>query len=153
MPEALKSQHLFTISIKVDPPVMLGATPFGDRRIVRVRGGTFEGPRIKGTVQEGGGDWILGRNDGILQLDVRLNLETDDGHVIYMTYRGLRHGPKEVLERLGRGEAVDPSEYYFRVAPFFETGSDKYAWINGVVAVGVGDRRADGPGYVVHEIL
>jgi len=85
--------------------------------------------------------------------DVRVVLETDDGHLIQLTYGGLRHGTSEVMERLNRGEHVDPSEYYFRIAPRFETGSEKYAWLNGILAVGTGQRLADGPVYDVYEIL
>ncbi len=101
----------------------------------------------------GGGDWVLGRPDGSIALDVRLTLKTDDGASILMTYRGYRQGPPDVLARLAKGEAVDPSLYYFRINPLFETASERYAWLNNVVAVGVGERLADGPRYTVHEIL
>ena len=70
-----------------------------------------------------------------------------------MTYRGLRHGPQDVLARLDRGEPVDPAEYYFRTACLFETAAERYAWANGVVAVGVGHRFPDGPVYSVFEVL
>jgi len=151
--EALKSQHLFTIELEVGKPQVLAGTPVGERRIVQVLGGRFEGPKIKGTVQGVGGDWIVMRPDGATQLDVRLTLVTDDDHLVYMIYRGIRHGPAAVMERLNRGEAVDPNDYYFRIAPFFETGSEKYGWLNRIVAVGVGDRKPGGPVYVIHEIL
>ena len=91
--------------------------------------------------------------DGVLNLDVRLTLETDDGATIYMIYRGYRHGPEEVIERLNRGEDVDPSEYYFRTAPMFETASEKYAWLNSVVCVATGRRNPDGPVYDVFQVL
>lgn len=144
---------LFAIDIGVTPPQILNATPYGNRRIVNVTGGTFEGPKLKGTILAGGGDWIVERNDGALQLDVRITLQTDDEALIYMTYRGIRHGPEAVIARLNAGESVDPSEYYFRIAPFFETGSEKYGWLNRIVAVGYGDRRPTGPRYDVFEIL
>ena len=70
-----------------------------------------------------------------------------------MTYRGVRHGPPEVLARMARGESVEPSEYYFRTAPFFETAAPKYAWLNVIVSVGIGERRPDGVLYRVFEIL
>lgn len=149
----LKSRHLFDIDITIEPPQVLGATPFGDRRIVLLRGGTFEGERLKGVVLPGGGDWIMSRSDGAMQLDVRLTMQTDDEQLIYMTYRGIRHGPPEVIERVNRGDPVDPSEYYFRTAPFFETGSDKYGWLNRIVAVAMGSRNPTGPFYQVYEIL
>ncbi len=149
----IKTEHLFTVTISVDPLQMLGATPFGERRIAKITGGQFEGARLKGTILAGGGDWLLGRNDGILQLDVRMVLETHDDALIYMTYRGLRHGPAEVIERLNRGEEVDPADYYFRTAPFFETGAAQYAWLNGVVSIATGYRTASGPTYEVFQVL
>ncbi len=152
MPE-IKTELLFKVALEVPPPLDLGETPFGRRRIARVVGGTFEGPKIKGRVLDGGGDWLLLRRDGVLQLDVRIALETDDKQHIYMTYRGYRHGPKDVIERVNKGEAVDPSLYYFRSTPYFETGSDKYAWLNGICAVATGTRQASGPVYHVFQVM
>ena len=108
---------------------------------------------MKGRVLDGGGDWLLLRRDGVLQLDVRQTLETDDKQHIYMTYRGYRHGPKDVIDRLNRGEAVDPSLYYFRTTPWFETASEKYAWLNGICTVATGERQASGPTYHVFQVL
>jgi hypothetical protein len=150
---SIELEHLFTVRFDVTAPRVLGATPFGERRIVEVTGGSFEGPKLKGTVVPGGGDWLLLRADGALQLDVRATLQTDDGALIYMTYRGVRHGPAAVIERLGRGEVVDPSEYYFRTAPFFETGSDTYGWLNRIVSVATGERLPSGPIYTVYQVL
>ena len=150
----LKSEFLFEMTVELGGMQELGQTPFGTRRIAVVAGGAFEGPRLRGKLVPGAvGDWLLARADGALQLDVRATLEAEDGALIYMTYRGIRHGPAEVLERLARGEAVDPSEYYFRIAPFFETGDERYAWLNRIVAVGVGERRPEGPIYRIYEIL
>ena len=97
----------------------IGATPNGNRRVGLVAGGKFEGPKLKGTVLPGGADWIIGRPDGSTTLDVRIVLETDDGAAIGMTYRGMRHGPAAVMERVNKGEFVDPAEYYFRTAVAF----------------------------------
>ncbi len=106
----IETRELFTLTLDVPSIKDLGATPWGHRRIAQVTGGRFEGERLKGTVHAGpGGDWMLLRQDGVLALDVRITLETDDGHLIFMSYRGMRHGPKEVIERLNRGEKVDPS--------------------------------------------
>jgi hypothetical protein len=149
----VKTEFLFKIQFEVPPPLDLGETPYGRRRIARVTGGTFEGLKLKGSVLDGGGDWLLLRRDGVLQLDVRVALETDDKQHIYMSYRGYRHGPKEVIERLNKGEIVDPSLYYFRSTPYFETGSEKYAWMNGICAVAVGARLATGPVYEVFQVL
>jgi hypothetical protein len=149
---AIDLAHLFTVRFDVDAPRPLGATPFGQRRIVRITGGSFEGPRLRGTVLPEGGDWLLLRPDGVLQLDVRATLQTDDGHLIYMTYRGLRHGPPEVIERLNRGETVDPKSYYFRTSPVFETAAAPYDWLNRIVAVATGERLPAGPIYTVYEV-
>ncbi|HAB48737.1 MAG TPA: DUF3237 domain-containing protein, partial [Lautropia sp.] len=107
-----------------------------------------------GTVQPSpGGDWLLMRSDAVLMLDVRITLKTDDEQFIYMSYKGMRHGPAEVIERLNKGEAVDPSSYYFRSTPLFETASPKYQWLNKLMAVASGRREASGPTYEVFEVL
>ncbi|HKF72535.1 MAG TPA: DUF3237 domain-containing protein [Stellaceae bacterium] len=149
----VRAALLFNISLSTGAPQMLGKTPLGDRRIVPVTGGIFEGPKLRGSVEPGGSDWILLRPDGAVQLDVRLTLKTEDGALIGMSYRGYRHGPPEVIERLNRGEAVDPSEYYFRTAPLFETSAPRYDWLNRIIAVGLGHRPPGGPVYRVFEVL
>ncbi len=150
----IQTEKLFTLTLQVATPIpSLGATPFGERKIAEVTGGVFEGERLNGTVRGGGGDWILVRNDGVTQLDVRITLETDDGASIYMTYRGLRHGPADVMDKLNRGEPVEPDAYYFRIAPAFETGDARYAWLNKLVAVGRGHRLPTGPVYEVFSVL
>lgn len=149
----IRTELLFTVTITVAPPQLLGSTPLGDRRNVLISGGQFEGPRLRGTVLPGGSDWILLRADGVLQLDVRATLQTDDGALINMTYRGLRHGPAAVIDRLDRGEKVDPAEYYFRTAPFFETSAARYGWLNRIVAIATGERIPAGPIYTVYQVL
>jgi hypothetical protein len=150
----LRSLRLFTLHMTLHPVQDLGATPLGQRRVVPVSGGNFEGARLRGVVlPSAGADWLLQRADGSFQQDVRLTLRTDDGALIGMTYRGVRHAPAEVSARLAAGERVDPGEYYLRTAPFFETSSPRYAWINNIVAVGVGERLPDGVVYEVFEVL
>ena len=148
----IDSEHLFKITLKTTEPQILGDTPAGYRKVVQVPGGHFEGERLRGVILPGGADWLLTRPDGALRLDVRLTLETDDGHIIGMTYNGIRRGPPEVLARHDRGETVDASEYYFRISPFFETSAESYAWMNGIVAIGIGFRNDEGPGYKIYEI-
>jgi hypothetical protein len=131
----------------------VGAVPHGTRVIAPITGGRFEGPKLRGKVLPGGGDWTLLRADGVLELDLRITLETDDGALIHMTSFGYRHGPPEVIAALGRGERVDPASYYFRTTPRFETGSPSYAFLNRILAVSTGDRRAEGPTYTIDEIL
>ena len=150
----LRSRPLFTVHITLHPTQELGTTPLGTRRVVPVSGGTFDGPRLRGTVlPHAGGDWLLMRADGVFQQDVRLTLQTDDGALILMTYRGVRHAAADVSARLARGERVDPSQYYLRTAPFFETSAAKYAWLNDLVSVGIGERLPDGVIYRVFEVL
>lgn len=150
----IQSRPLFVLTLNVPKIEDLGVTPYGARKIATVVAGTFEGDRLRGTVQPSpGGDWLLLRTDGVLCLDVRMTLKTDDGDLIYMSYKGMRHGPKEVMERVNKGEAVDPALYYFRAVPVFETSSAKYGWLNRAVFVATGRREATGPIYEVHEIL
>src|SRR6267378_5141247 len=146
------SRLLMTLQVVVPPPQKLGAVPHGTRLIAPIASGTFEGPRMRGKVLPGGADWLLLRSDGVLELDLRITLETDDGASIYMTSFGLRHGPPEALAALTRGERVDPSTYYFRTTPRFETANPKYAFLNRLLAVSSGDRRAEGPIYTIDEI-
>jgi hypothetical protein len=136
-------QLLYTSRVEIAAPLNLGGTPRGHRRIINITEGEFSGPRLSGRVLPGGADWQLVRSDGIVEVDARYTLETDDGALIYITNWGLRHGPPEVIARLGAGEAVDASEYYFRTTPVFETSDFRYAWLNGIIAVAVGERRAD----------
>ena len=147
------SRPLMMLQVVVAPPQRVGAVPHGARTIAPIAGGTFEGPRLRGNVVPGGGDWTLLRSDGVLELDLRITLETDDGALIYMTSFGVRHGPADVLAALARGESVDPSTYYFRTAPRFETSAPRYAFLNQLLAVAAGDRRASGPIYTIEEVL
>ena len=112
-----------------------GKTGKGFRRVVSIDGGSFEGPNIKGIVVAGGYDWQLVRSDGVVEIDARYMLQTDDGDLITVMNTGLRHGPQQVMQRLTKGEEVDPSEYYFRSLPVFETGNPKYAWLMGSVFI------------------
>jgi hypothetical protein len=150
----IQTRPLFDLTLDVPGITELGETPAGQRRIAVVRGGRFEGERLRGRVEAApGGDWLLLRRDGVLVLDVRILLRTDDDALIYMAYRGLRHGPADVMAQLARGEAVDPARYYFRITPVFETAAPAYTWLNRIVAVGSGRREPAGPVYQVHEVL
>ena len=149
----LRLQPLFIFHIEVKPPSIIGATPGHDRRIGEIAGGRFEGERMRGRILSGGSDWQSLRNDATTTLNVRLVLETDDGALIAMTYLGMRHGPKEVMDRLARGESVSPSEYYMRATPYYETASEKYGWLNRIVSVAYGHRMAGGAIYQVFEVM
>jgi hypothetical protein len=116
--------------IELGPIVSLGQTPWGVRRVIGVTGGRFDGPALKGAIMPGGADWQVVHEDGMISVDARYTLETHDGATIYATSRGIRHGSPEVLERLGRGERVDPAEYYFRASIVLEAGAPDYLWVN-----------------------
>jgi hypothetical protein len=138
----LNLQHLFKAEISLAAAQDLGDTPQGRRRIIGITGGRFSGERLSGRVLPGGADWQVVRADGVADLDARYTLETSDGALIYVRNRGYRHGPAEVLRRLSAGEEVDPSLYYMRTTPRFETGAARYAWLNRLVCVATGARRA-----------
>jgi hypothetical protein len=148
----IATEFLFTIALDV-PVLALGDTPYGGRRIARFGDGSFEGPKLRGVVLPGGGGWMILRRDGVLDIEVRIVLETDDKQMIYMHWRGYRHGPKEVIDRLNCGEEVDPASYYFRTTPYFETSSEKYSWLNRICAIATGSRIGDRRGFQVYEVL
>lgn len=134
-------QPLFRAEITLAAAQELGETPHGRRRIIGITGGRFWGERLSGRVLPGGADWQMIRADGVADLDARYTLETADGALIYVRNKGYRHGPAEVLKKLSSGENVDPSLYYMRTTPWFETGDARYAWLNRMVCVATGARR------------
>ena len=148
----MNTRLLMMMHVQVGTPLTIGAVPHGTRRTASLGGGTFEGPRLRGTLLTGA-DWQLLRSDGVLEMDLRFTLRTDDGALISMSGHGLRHGPPEIIAALGRGETVDPSTYYFRTMPRFETAHPAYSFLNRLIAVGSGDRRPEGPIYTIHEVL
>lgn len=152
MPE-LKSTFLGELKIEVTGTYPLGASPLGQRRLDRLDQGHFRGPRIRADVLAGGMDLLLGGADGAVRPDVRLVLKLDDGETLLIVYRGVRHASPEVMQRIGRGERVAPSEYYLRTGLVFETASQKYGWLNRIVAVGVGRREPGAVFYDVFEVL
>jgi predicted SnoaL-like aldol condensation-catalyzing enzyme len=149
--QKVQTRPLFVMRLDVRPLQIMGATPSTYRRVGVVPNGVFEGELLSGEVLDGGVDWQTVRSDGSITLDVRLVLKTFDDALIGMTYRGIRHGAPDVIARLENGETVDPGEYYFRVAPLFETAANQYAWLNNVIAIGTGHRRADGRVYYTPE--
>jgi hypothetical protein len=134
-PVTPRLEHLFRAVVEIAAPVSVGVTPRGERRIIPITGGRFEGPELTGEVLPGGADWQLVCPDGTALLEARYTLRTRDGALVYVRNRGVRSGRPDVLARLARGEVVDPASYYFRTRPEFETGAPQYAWLNDVLAV------------------
>ncbi len=125
----------------VTAPLVVGQTPGGLRRVVNILEGSFEGPLLRGTIMPGGADWQILRTDGVAELHAHYVLKTDDGVLIQVRNRGLRHGPEEVRRRIAEGGSVDPSEYYFRTVPVFEAPDGAYAWLNRSVFVATAERH------------
>ncbi|GCD95572.1 DUF3237 domain-containing protein [Embleya hyalina] len=145
----------FLARFRVDLEAMLdlGATPWGERRIIPIVGGSFEGPRLRGDILPGGGDWQIVHPDGVAEIDTRYTLRTDDEALIHLTTTGLRYGPPEVVARLRRGEDVDPRSYYFRLVCRFETGDVRYAGLNRTIAVAAAMRSANTVRYEAHALV
>ena len=149
----MKLELLMTYDVDLHEPTQVGVVPSGVRFITNVKGGTVQGPRIKGTVRPGGADWFLMGNDGVGRLDARITFETEDGAYIYVQY----HGVIEMNEAVAAAMAgVQPTEYgdtYFMTAPRFETGDERYAWLNSVVAVAEGRILPNAGEYRVYQVL
>jgi hypothetical protein len=140
----LRSEFLLQLCAELEDAQMLGDTPLGTRRILYMKRGSFSGPRLRGRILPGGGDWVLLRRDGVAQLDIRLTLATDDDELIYVSCDGILDIAPATRQRILQGAAVDASEYYFRTALGFETGAQKYCWLNRLLAVGMGKRTSGG---------
>lgn len=148
----LQLRPLLSAEITLASPQELGETPHGRRRIIGITGGSFRGERLSGKVLAGGADWQVIRGDGVADLDARYTLETADGALLYVRNHGYRHGPPEILKKISLGEEVDPSLYYMRTTPLFETGDARYAWLNRVICVGTGARRRNSVSLEIFEV-
>jgi hypothetical protein len=134
-------EFVYEASGELADPVPIGETPQGLRRIIPILGGSFAGPKIRGTFFGNGADWQVTRPDGVLFADAIYAIKTDDGVIIQIRNRGLRHAAPEVIERMMSGKPVDPSEYYFRTVPEFTAPVGKYDWLNKSIFVGTGARQ------------
>ena len=137
MSVAIESRPLMVLRLTTSATQDIGSTSQGTLVIFPVIGGSFEGDRLRGQVLAGGGDWVTIHRDGLFTLDLRVTLQTDDGDLIHMTFTGVR----------------DDAHHYFRTVPRFETAAPKYAFLNRLLAVGIGEIRPDGPVHVIEEIL
>ncbi|MYV41518.1 DUF3237 family protein [Streptomyces sp. SID1328] len=151
----ISTAHLFDMAVDLSPRLDVGTGPVGRRVLFGSAGGTFEGPRLRGEVLPGGGDWALFRPDGVMTLDVRLTLRTHDGDLLHMTYGGRWATPPALRADLAdpaTRHQVDPARYYFRTNPLFETGAKRYAWLNDIVCVGSGYLIEGGIAYKVAQV-
>ena len=136
----MRSRPLMTLRLSTAPTQNIGTGPHGTRVTFPITGGSFEGDRLRGKVVPGGDDWTVQRGDGVVELDLRITLETDDAALVYMTFEGIRYD-------------AAPGGPYFRTLPRFETAEPKYAFLNRMLAVGTAEIRPEGPVHVIDEIL
>jgi hypothetical protein len=148
-----------SITLAAEAPLAIGQSPWRNRRVSDIASGRFQGPRLSGSVRPSGADWSEGgkaEDGGIATaVDVRSLWQTDDGALIYVTYTGRLVVPAAAVPQFrdaGTVEQLDVADYYFRILPVFETSAAAYAWLNEIVAVGIGRRTADGVVYRVFQI-
>ena len=140
---------VYRLEAALGQPLDFGEIASGHRRIVPLTGGTFSGPRLTGALLAGANaDWQIVLPDGTALGEIRYTLRTDGGELIYVRSWGVRHGPAEVLARLGRGEDVDASEYTFRASTRIETAAPELDWLNKGIFISVAGRQ---PAGVVYE--
>ncbi len=148
----LGTHPIFQIHAELAAINNLGRTPYGERRIIDILGGTVSGPKLNGRILPGGADWQIIRADDAADIQARYTIESDNGAQILVSSEGLRHGPPDVLESLARGDKVDPSLYYFRTVMRFETSDPEVAWLNRILALARGRREARAVRLDVYEV-
>lgn len=139
----MKLEFLMEAKVTVGEVQEVGMAPTGVRRIIPITGGSFKGEHLNGTVLPGGADWQIVRADGVVDLEARYTLQTDDGALITVINRGLRHGPPDVMKKLAEGQPVRNDQYYFRTVPVFEVENEKYSWLNKHIFVCTAERHPD----------
>ena len=149
----LSPTPIFTVHAELAAIMNLGRTPYGERRIIDITGGTVQGAKLNGHILPGGADWQIVRSDGAADIKARYTIEADSGARILVTSDGLRHGPPAVLERLARGDSVDPALYYFRTVMRFETAGADVDWLNRILALARGQREARAVRLDVYEVI
>ena len=148
----ISAAPIFTIHAELAPMLHFGRTPYGERRVIGILGGTVRGPKLSGRVLPGGADWQIVRGDGAADIQARYTIESEAGARILVSSEGLRHGPPAVMERLARGDNVDPSLYYFRTVMRFETADPSVDWLNRILALARGQREANAVRLDVYEV-
>jgi len=130
------------LNVQVDPPLIVGETAHGIRKIIPITGGTVTGPLINGKIISGGADWQLVRHDGVIEIEAHYQFKTEDDVVIYIKNAGLRVASMEVADKLAKGEPVNANQYYFRGTPKFEAPKGVHGWINNCLFLSSGERLA-----------
>src|SRR5436309_15093595 len=153
MAPVLETKYAFTITARIADVTTAGDVGGGVRRIIPITGGEVKGDDISGKVLPFGADFQIIRPNELIELEARYAFETDDGAVVYVENKGMRFGPVELLQKLKRGEPVDPKLIYFRTVPKFETGSEKYRWLMENLFIGSAARHADRVIIDVHQVL
>ena len=153
MTPQLATRYVFRLAIQVGAPIVAGDHGLGIRRVIPILGGEVFGDGIKGTIFPVGADFQIIRPNGFTELEAKYAFELDDGAIVYIENIGIRFGPKELLDRIAKGETVDPASIYFRSVPKFETGSEKYRWLMENLFIGVGARHPDRVELDVHQVL
>jgi hypothetical protein len=153
MAPALQTKYVFTLTVRIADVTTAGDIGHGVRRIIPIVGGEVRGETINGKVLPFGADFQIIRPNELIELEAKYAFETDDGAIIYIENTGIRFGPVELLQKLKRGEPVDPKLIYFRTIPKFETGAEKYRWLMQHVFVGSAARHADRVVIDVHQVL
>jgi len=153
MEPALQTRYVFTITAHIGGVTSAGDIGHGVRRIIPVIGGEVRGAGINGKICGFGADFQIIRPNELIELEAKYAFETDDGAVVYVENKGIRFGPVELLQRLKRGEPVDPRLIYFRTVPRFETGSEKYRWLMQNLFIGSAARHPDRVVLDVHQVL
>jgi len=153
MEPALATRYVFTITAHVSGITSAGDIGVGERRIIPITGGEVRGKDVNGKILPFGADFQIVRPDSSIELEAKYAFETDDGAVIYVDNRGIRRGPIELVQRLNRGEAVDPTLIYFRTVPRFETGNAKYRWLMENLFIASAARHAGRVVIDVHQVL
>jgi hypothetical protein len=153
MMPVLQTRYVFTITAHIGEVTTAGETGSGVRRIIPITGGEVRGEAVNGKVLAFGADFQIIRPNELIELEARYAFETDDGAVVYVENRGIRFGPVELLQKLKRGDPVDPNLIYFRTVPRFETGAEKYRWLMQHIFIASAARHADRVVVDVHQVL
>ena len=149
----LETKYVFTLTVRIADVTTAGDIGHGVRRIIPIIGGEVRGEKVNGKVLPFGADFQIIRPNELIELEAKYAFETDDGAVIYVENKGIRFGPVELLQKLKRGEPVDPELIYFRTVPKFETGHANYRWLMEHIFVASAARHADRVVIDVHQVM